>query len=89
MSRRAGRALLMTLQWLAVTLAYASVVAHSATALQAFVRPHLGATPGADPRKIPGRAPGATFRRRESLGQPYRDLSCLRARAVLYPSCLQ
>jgi hypothetical protein len=36
-----GQALLMTLQWLAITLAYASLVAHSASALQAFVRPHL------------------------------------------------
>ena len=41
MRRHAGRALLMIVQWLAITVAYASVVAHSATALQAFVRPHL------------------------------------------------
>ena len=41
MRRRAGRTAVIALQWLAATLAYASVVAHSSTALQDFVRPHI------------------------------------------------
>lgn len=39
--RRPRRVLLLTLEWLALTVAYGSVIAHAATALDGYVTPRL------------------------------------------------